>query len=289
MKRLAFFLQCLAIFILSGCFSTPDESNTSTAKAPTSNPSGKPANNSGGWDDFPNKYRPTLVDLDSNVRELPLPIGTRYSALNPGGQSNLNKTAANASCTGDSTVFSYQSRIRELFLYDTTYFYDSVGIAHCAAPGGSRAGEKHLRRIVEVGVGEAWETIRDSITDQDVLPRHTLHGTGSIRMERGIEITIQSYDLTLLTQFATTDAFVVDAGLDLLYKDGYAIHLGLANPHPYEATDFFPLDGPTGFNIIMSGPITHASAKGIDTAGYFDLFDDHTVHIRDWTGAPLKP
>ena len=323
MKSPALFLLGLTVFLVAGCFSpneapsdAPVKPTPATPKAQTAQNNGGwddfpnknnggwddfPNKNNGGWDDFPNKYRPTLLDLDSNAPRLPMPLGTRYAALASGNPAVLSKAAAgsdacqataaqfeDAPCPGDSTVFMYQSPVRDLFLYDTITYYDNMGIAHCSLPGGNRAVERHVRRIVEVGVGEAWETIRDSITDMDVFPRHTLHGTGRIQLESGQELAIRSYDMTLLTQFGTWNAYIVDASLELVYKDDYVIRLALAKPHPYQAIDLFPVDRSSEYGVVMSGPITHAGANGgTDTVGYVDLFDDHTFHVRDWTGAPV--
>lgn len=287
MKQIAFLFQTLAIVLLAGCLFVPDAPSPGPGDSSSLDSKDRKPAERGGWDDFPNKYKPILVDLDANARQLPMPYGTRYTTLYSTQPANLAKTAA---CPGDSTVFIYQSPASDFFLYDTIAYYDSLGAAHCAAPGGSRAGERHLRRIVELGVGESRETLRDSITDQDILPRHTLHGTGSIRLESGSEFTIRSFDLSLLTQFGTQDAYVLDAGLELVYKDAYAIRLGLAKTHPYQAADFFPVGGEVRHELIMTGPITHASADGgLDTLGYIDLFDDHILQVRDWTGARLTP
>ena len=289
MKLLAFFLQCLAISMLAGCNAASDAPAEASGKLSANDPKDRKQLEQGGWDDFPNKYKPTLLDLSANARQLPVPLGMRYETLNSTNATGLQKSGYGG-CVGDSTVFIYQNRLSDFFLYDTTTFYDSNGVAYCSAQGGSRASEKHVRRIVELGVGEAWETITDSISDQDLLPRHTLHGTGFFRLESGLEFTIRSYDMTLLTQFGTLDAFVVDASLELLFKEGYTIRLGLAKPHPYKAVDFFPVGGAVEYSLIMTGPITHASANGgVDTVGFIDLFDDHTIHVRDWAGARIAP
>jgi hypothetical protein len=285
MKNLALFLYCLAALLLAGCIAASEEpieaspGRNQTTKTPD-----------GGWDDFPNKYMPTLEDLDSKVGRLPVPVGTRYTSLSTNGRAGLKVAYSTPPCTGDSTVFQYRSPVRDFFLYDTITFFDSAGIAHCQSPGGTRSREKHVRRVVELGVGEVQETIENSITDQDILPRHTIHGTGSIRLESGHEFTIQSYDVTLLTPFDAQEIFVLEAGMSLLYKDGYSIHLDLAKPHPYRTVDFFPADGPPDTSLIMTGPITHPAAQGgVDTVGYIDLFGDRTIRIRDWTGTPVAP
>lgn len=288
LKYIAFLSQCLALLMLAGCLGTTDGPSEDAGKTSASSSKRPAPQEKGGWDDFPNKYRPLLVDLNANVRQLPAPYGTRYAVLPSSNQALTKVSATDPGCAGDSTVFKYQGLTSDIFLYDTTTFYDSTGAPHCSSQGGSRAGEKHIRRIVELGVGETWETLHDSITDQDLLPRHTLHGTGRIQMASGREFTIQSYDLTLMTQFGTQDAFVLDAGMELLYKDGFTIRLGLAKPHPYKAIDFFPVTGSAQHDLIMTGPITHASDKGgIDTLGFIDLFEDHLVQVRDWTGAGI--
>lgn len=306
MKNLAFLLQCLAVFLLAGCMDAsvePTETSveptekplepTKTSVEPTGTPDVriKTTNiNGGGWDDFPNKYKPTLLDLNANVRQLPAPVGTRYASLYPINPTGAKVAAAAAPCSGDSAVLQYKSPMRDFFLYDTISYYDTNGVAHCWPQEGRRSVETHQRHIVEFGVGEVWESIQDSITDQDVLPRHTIRGTGLIRLESGRELIIQSYDLILLTQFGTQDAFVVNAGLKLLYKDGYTINLDLAKPRPYGALDFYPADGPADYSLIMTGPITHATAQGgVDTVGFIDLYGDRTIRVRDWTGVPVVP
>ena len=250
-------------------------------------------NNNGGWDDFPNKYKPTLLELATNARQLPVPLGTRYGAPADTTSHILGKaSAAQGPCTGTFEVFGYKSKIKDLFIKDTLSYFDSNEVAHCAPQGGSHTRETHIRYVMDVGVGEAWENIEDKVTDQDVLPRHTIHGTGKFRLEGGPEFTIQSYDVTMITEFGNWDAFILNASMKLLYKDGYNITLGLVKAHPYKAVDFFQIDGSLDPTKIMSGPITRASDKGIDTVGYVDLFGDHSVRIRDWAGervAPLVP
>jgi hypothetical protein len=288
LKLLALIIQGMDLFFLAGCLATDDSGDA--GKPSITDPKQPNPQQQGGWDDFPNKYNPVLQELNANASQLPVPLGTRYIAINSGNGTELGKSAAGIGCAaGDSAVYMFQSRAKDFFLYDTTTFYDSNGVASCKAQGGNRASERHIRRIVELGVGEAWETITDSITDQDILPRHTLHGTGFFRLESGLEFTIRSYDMTLLTQFGTLDAFVVDASLELLYKEGYTIRLGLAKEHPFKAVDFFPVEGSVDYSVLMTGPITHASATGgIDTLGYIDLTDDHALRVRDWTGAPVR-
>jgi hypothetical protein len=131
----------------------------------------------------------------------------------------------------------------------------------------------------------------DSITDQHVLPRHTIHGTGRIRLASGLQFKIVTYDVVLITQFGNWDAFVLSAGMTLEYKDGYTVTLKLVKPHPYKAVDFFPVHGIVGDGSkMMSGPITKVNAEGkVDTIGFLDLFTDHTVAIRDWKGDAVAP
>lgn len=278
MRNLAALLLCLTAILLAGCFAASDEPTRPTA------------NNGGGWDDFPNKYGQTLLDMNAEVRQLPMPLSTSYGALFPATQSDSMVAASAGPCTGDSTVFEYKSPVRDFYVYDTITYYDSNGVAHCAPPEGSRSVKRNTRRIVEPGVGESWETAEDSVSEQDVLPRHTIHSTGLMRLESGREIVMESYDCTLLTPLGADDVSVVSAGMKLLYKDGYALHFALARPHPYRAIDFFPFEGPLDTSLIMSGPITHPGVgSGVDTVGYVDLFGDRTIRIRDWTGAPVKP
>jgi hypothetical protein len=281
MRNLALLLSCLAATLLAGCFAISGNSGDKSRST---------ENHAGGWDDFPNKYGQTLQDMNSEVRQLPMPLSTYYGSLYPATQT-VSKVAASAgSCSGDSTVFQYQSTVRDFYLNDTITYYDSNGVAHCAPPEGSRSVKTNTRRIVERGVGESWETSVDSISDQDVLPRHTIHSAGLMRLESGREIIMESWDCVLLAPIGEEDVSVVSAGMKLLYKDGFALHFDLARPHPYMAIDLFPFEGPPDRSLIMSGPITHpAAGNGVDTIGYVDLFGDRTVRIRDWTGAPVGP
>jgi hypothetical protein len=271
MRNLAVLLICLAANLLAGCFAASDEPTRSTK------------NHGGGWDDFPNKYGQTLLDMNAEVRQLPLPLSTYYDSLHPATPAGPRVAASAGPCMGDSTVFEYKSPVRNFYVYDTITYYDSNGVADCKPAEGSRSVKRNTRRIVEPGVGESWETSVDSISDQDVLPRHTIHSTGLMRLESGREIIMESWDCTLLTPFGEKDLSVVNAGMKLLYKDGYALHFDLARPHPYKAIDLFPFEGPPDQSLIMSGPITHPGVgSGVDTVGYVDLFGDRTIRIRDW-------
>jgi hypothetical protein len=285
MRNPALLLPCLAAILLGGCFAASDEPTGASAdKRPSTE------NHGGGWDDFPNKYRQTLLDMNAEVRQLPMPLSTYYGSLNPATQT-VSKVAASAgSCAGDSTVFEYKSPVRDFYLYDTITYYDSNGVAHCEPPEGSRSVKTNTRRIMEHGVGESWETSVDSVWEQDGLPRHTIHSAGLMRLESGREIIMESWDCILLTPIGAEDVSVVSADMKLLYQDGYALHFDLARPHPYTAIDLFPFEGPPDSSLIMSGPITHpAAGSGVDTLGYVDLFGDRTIRIRDWTGAPVGP
>jgi hypothetical protein len=286
MRNPALLLTCLAGLLLAGCFAASDEpTGTSNDKRRSAE------NNGGGWDDFPNKYGQTLLDMNSEVRQLPLPLSTYYASLYPATQTVPKVAAPAGPCTGESTLFQYKSPVRDFYLNDTITYYDSNGVPDCALPEGDRSVKRDTRRIVESGVGEAWETSVDSISDRDVLPRHTIHSTGLMRLESGREIIMESWDCILLTPIGEEDVSVVSAGMKLLYKDGYALHFDLARPHPYTAVDLFPFEGPLDQSLIMSGPITHpaAAGSGIDTVGYADLFGDRTIRIRDWTGKPVGP
>lgn len=285
MRNLALLLLCLAAILLAGCLATSEEPPGTSADK-----SGSTKNHGGGWDDFPNKYRPTLLDMHSELRQLPLPLSTHYGSLDPATPAGPKVAASAGQCTGDSTVFQYKSPERGYYVEDTITYYDSNGVAHCEPPEGSRSVKRNTRRILEPGVGEAWETSEDSVSDQDVLPRHSIRSTGLMRLESGREIIMESYDCTLLTPVDAEDVSVVSAGMKLLYKDGYSLHFALARPHPYTAIDFFPFEGPPDQSLIMSGPITHpAAGGGVDTVGYVDLFGDRTIRIRDWTGAAVGP
>jgi hypothetical protein len=284
-RNIAFSPLCLAALFLAGCFVASDEPTGTSADKSRST-----ENHGGGWDDFPNKYRQTLLDMNAEVRQLPLPLSTHYDPLNPAAPAGSKVAAPSGTCTGDSTLFQYQSPVRDFYLHDTITYYDSNGVAHCEPPEGSRSVKRNTRRIVEPGVGEAWETSEDSISDQDVLPRHSIRSTGLMRLESGLEIIMESYDCILLTPLDAEDVSVVSAGMKLLYKEGYALHFALAKPHPYRVIDFFQFEGPPDRSLIMSGPITHpAVGSGVDTVGYVDLFGDRTIRIRDWTGTPVGP
>ncbi len=257
-----------------------------------------PNGNNGGWDDFPNKYKPTLQDLATNARQLPVPMGTRYGAPTetkaPNGKvsaamSPTEVFAAQGPCTGTFEVYGYKDPLLDYFIKDTLSYFDSAEVAHCSPQGGSNTRETHIRYIMDLHSGESWENLQDKVTDQDVLPRHTIHGTGHFRLNSGQEFIIQSYDVVLITQFGNWDAFVLSASMKLLYKDGYNISLDLVKAHPYKAVDFFPVGALPDPTKIMSGPITRASAKGVDTVGFIDLFGDRTIRVRDWAGERVAP
>jgi hypothetical protein len=245
--------------------------------------------NNGGWDDFPNKYKPTLTDLATNAPALPVPMGTRYGAPALPGSSDAPSKASAGGCTGNYSVYGYDNG-KGMFIKDTIVYHDSLGGSHCAPQPGGRASEDHNRYVMDLKSGESWEMLKDSITDQDVLPKHNIHGTGHVRLSSGLVFTIKSYDVSMLTSFGNWDAYVLDASMTLAYKDGYDIQLKLSKPHPYKSTDFFPVTGtPPETGKIMSGPITKATATGVDTLGFMDLYSDRTLAIRDWKGDLVKP
>ena len=247
--------------------------------------------NNGGWDDFPNKYKPTLLELASGAQALPVPMGTRYGAtptVKPAGKFAANQDPCPR---GPFEVYGYKEPVRDFFIVDTLSYYDSAGGVHCSPTYGSTGSEHHIRYIMDLKSGESWENLVDTITDQNVLPRHTIHGTGKIKLASGLEFTIVTYDVVLITQFGTWDAFVLRAGMTLAYKGGYTVDLKLVKPSPYKAVDFFPVEGGVGDGSkMMSGPITKVNATGgVDTIGFVDLFSDRTVAVRDWKGDPVAP
>jgi hypothetical protein len=248
-------------------------------------------NNNGGWDDFPNKYKPTLLELATKMRQLPMPMGTRYSAQPDLGKPP-SKTAA-AACTGISEIAAIRYNKNTIYGVDTISYYDTQDRPHCDWQSPTTR-ETHARHMINDASGEAWENIDIRILDEATLPNYLTHGTGRMLLNNGMKFTIDAYDIDMIILYGDSLATVRSASLALSWQDGYSFKMDLAKARPFKTVDLFPAwgDNPSQ-GKILSGPILHpgsgASAGGIDTVGYIDLYADHTVAIRDWTGTLVQP
>jgi hypothetical protein len=247
--------------------------------------------NNGGWDDFPNKYRPTLKLLAANMTKLPMPMGTRYSvAPQP---KPVSKAAAAAACTGLSEIAAIRYNNNDIMIVDTISYYDAQGKPHCDWQMPTTR-ETHARHAINNASGEMWEKIDITILDDLTLPNWITHGTGRMVLNNGEKFTVDAYDVDMIILYGDTTATVRSASLAMSWQDGYSFKLSLTKARPYKTVDLFPAwgDNPS-LGKMMSGPILHPGsgprAGMIDTAGYIDLYADHTVAIRDWTGAPVAP
>ena len=112
-------------------------------------------------------------------------------------------------------------------------------------------------------------------------------------LNSGMELTIDAYDTDMIILYGEPLATVRSASLALSWGNGYSFKMDLAKPRPFKTVDLFPAwGGDPSLGKILSGPIMHAgsgaTAGKIDTLGYVDLYADHIVVIRDWTGAVVK-
>jgi hypothetical protein len=245
----------------------------------------------GGWDDFPNKYRPTLIEFANKMRQLPMPLGTRYSAQPKNLPQAQAKMAAVQACTGLYEIAGLHYNNNTLYGLDTVSYYDNVNQPHCAWQSPTTR-ETHARHTIDEASGEVWENIDIKILDDNVLPNYLTHGTGRMLFNNGMKITIDSYDVDAIVIYGDSTVSVRSASLALSWQDGYSFKLDLAKPRPFKTVDLFPIWGANpSLGIILSGPILHpgATAGSVDTLGYADLYADHTVSIRDWTGALVTP
>ncbi|GEM_PF-6683357 len=245
----------------------------------------------GGWDDFPNKYKPTLLELAAKMKVLPMPMGTRYNAQPKTTPVNGSKiSAAAAACTGISEVAAIRYNNNTIYGVDTISYYGTDNMPHCDWQTPTTR-ETHVRHMINDASGEAWETIDIKILDDATLPNYITHGMGRMILNNGMEFHIDSYDLDMIILYGDTTATVRTASLALSWKNGYTFKMDLAKSRPYKTVDLFPAwgDNPS-LGKILSGPILHegATAGKVDTLGYVDLYADHTVLIRDWTGAPVN-
>jgi hypothetical protein len=247
--------------------------------------------NNGGWDDFPNKYKPTLIELASKMKELPMPMGTRYNAQ-PKTIPIGSKSAAAAACTGISEVAAIRYKNNTIYGVDTISYYDNLNKPHCDWQSPTTR-ETHARHMINDASGEVWEKIDITILDDATLPNYLTHGTGRMVLNNGMKLNIDAYDIDMMILYGDTTATVRSASLALTWENGYSFKMDLAKSRPYKTVDLFPVwgDNPSQ-GKILSGPILHPGSgktEGkIDTLGYIDLYADHTVAIRDWTGALVQ-
>jgi hypothetical protein len=245
----------------------------------------------GGWDDFPNKYKPTLIELANKMRQLPMPMGTRYSVqpkvLPP------SKQAAAQACAGLYEIAGLHYSNNTIYGLDTISYYDTQNQPHCDWQNPTTR-ETHARHMINDASGEVWEKIDIRILDDNALPNYLTHATGRMLLNNGMKFTIDSYDVDAMVIYGDSTVNIRSASLQLSWQDGYSFKMDLAKPRPFKVVDLFPVwgDNPS-LGKVLSGPIVHpgsgVSAGLIDTVGYIDLYADHTVAIRDWTGTLVQP
>ena len=300
--RNRFAIAVLGAILFAGCFTTEDrQDNTSpvvlkptdkdTNKTDSLNPivvtkpdsqlvplTGGPGKNN-GWDDFPNKFLPTLQVFAGKMTKLPLPYGVRYNIV---VDKPLSKTAAADSCPdGPREIFGLNVPATGLYVVDTIRYYNMQGEVGCNWHTLNTSRVTHDRYVMDLGSGEAWEHIEDSVSEQVVLPRYAIGGSGRIKLNSKIEFKIDSYRVDMVTPYGEPGAIVTGGHLRMTWKDGYWFDLEVVKATPFKVDDFFPVRGtPTAGEKVMSGPIRHDTT----TVGYMDLFADHSVVIRDWAG-----
>jgi hypothetical protein len=252
-----------------------------------------PNGNNGGWDDFPNKYKPVLIEMATKIKQLPMPMGTRYGFQPRTLPSGGTKVAAAAGCnvTGTSDVIAIRYNNNAIYGVDTISYYDNAGTPHCERQSPTTR-ETHARHLINDASGEVWEQIEIRILGDAALPNYLTHGIGRMVLNNGTVLTIAAYDVDMIILNGDTTASVRAASLILTNESGYSFNMNLAKSRPFKTVDLFPAwgDNPS-LGKILSGPITHpgtGKTEGkTDTLGYIDLYADHTVAIRDWTGAQV--
>jgi hypothetical protein len=318
----AIFLGILCLSFLAGCFATEEDPNAinrhtihDTTKVVVTDTAlvrrldslrrlndslrlalgGKDSiktNGNGGWDDFPNKYKPTLIDLANRMQKLPMPMGTRYSAQ-PDLVPPVGAKSSAGLCTGTTEIAALRYQKNTIYGVDTISYYDNLGQPHCDWQRPTTR-ETHSRHMVNDASGEVWEKIDITILDDETLPNWLTHGTGRMVLNNGMKFNIDSYYIDMMILYGDTVATVRSASLALSNDNGYSFKMELAKNRPFKTVDLFPAwgDNPS-LGKILSGPITHPAGGAvpgkIDTVGYIDLYADHTVAIRDWTGATVSP
>lgn len=223
--------------------------------------------------------RKGMARLAAAMPRIPVPMGTRYFS------APARKTAAAAACRGEMDIFAIPSNPRGIMGIDTVTYLDSSGAAHCTHQDPTIR-EDHARSLFDPACGEAWETIRIEITQDDLLPRYHSRGTGRIRLVSGLEAEIREYDVSMAMDNSTGTPIFQDARLRLAASDGHILVLGLVRAHPFRAEDFFPSwdDSPAG-QPIMGGPVL----AGKDTVGHATLYADRSLSFLDASGKPVTP
>lgn len=275
----------LALLLLGGCFTNEENLGDKPPPVDTTKTVIGPKKNN-GWDDFPNKYLPTLKELAGKMTKLPTPYGFRYNSQN----GVPSKRSADTTCpAGDHEIFGLNLPEKGLYMVDTIRYYNAAGEAGCRWHTLNTVRVTHNRYVLDLNSGESWEVVIDSISDQVVLPRHSLSGTGRIRLNSKLDFTVDSYRVDYLTPYAEPGAIVRSGHLKLGWKE-YRFEMEISKTMPFRVDDFFPARGESTTEKMMSGPILHPGDAGkTDTLGYIDLHSDHSVVIRDWTGKAINP
>lgn len=289
--RIRILLACLCTAILSACLSPDNTAGQNLVdagiKRPVDTTTIKPPIKNGGWDDFPNKAMPDLQEMASKIKKLPVPMGIRYDQITATPPSAFTKSSAAPDTTcpdGPKEVFGYTVKDHNMYMVDTIRYYDTTGTVSCHWKAGSTQRVTHDRHIIDLASGQSWEHIEDSVTEQDVLPGHHIGGTGLIKLNSGIDLAIDSYWLNMVTPYGESEAVILGGSLRMTWKNGYTLDLSIIKTMPYKALDFFPPQGAASLGErIMSGPIKHDTTL----VGYFDIYADHSVFIRDWLGQPV--
>lgn len=248
-------------------------------------------NGIGGWDDFPNKYRPTLEEIATRMQRLPVPMGTRYSGQPTNAPAA--KTAATQACGGISEIAAIRYNNNTIYGVDTISYYDSLDQPHCDWQTPTTR-ETHARHMINDASGEVWEKLDIRILDERTLPNYLTHGTGRMVLNNGTRFTIDAYDVDMIILYGDSLATIRSASLAMTWQDGYSFKLDLVKPKPFKAVDFFPAWGyGPALGRILSGPILHPGSgtrEGlVDTVGFVDLYADHSVDVRDWAGSLVRP
>ena len=271
---------------LTGCFSTENQPTTLVVHDTTHIIVIDSTKKNGGWDDFPNKAMPDLKMLATKLKTLPVPASFDYATT---VKPQSKRSAAGDSCGNYSDLVSVDVAERGLTVVDTLRYYDAAGAGLCFY-GPSLLRLTHNRYMLN-GTSESWEAMEDTISQISTIPSQHIGCKGKIRLFNGVNLAIDSYSLDVKTPLGHPDALIFAGHLGLSWKDGslvdsagYRIDLEITKALPIKEADFFPARGilPAG-EVVMSGPIKH----GAIVVGYFDLYSDHSVMIRDWNKAAV--
>lgn len=283
-------LTCLALLI--GCFPIEQDPSFDSKSDPRDTikvvrpDTGKPADTSvatkTGWEAYPGKYLPALKELSAKMTHLPTPYGVIYFPLD--NDPLLMKAAAGDCPDGPREIFGLNLEDRGFYATDTIRYFDEAGKADCHWNSPTIVRVTHNRYILDLKSGQAWEELVDSVSNQLILPRHSISGKGRIRLKSGLELAMESFEVEILTPFRQPGVQIMSSRLHLVWKDGYSFDLRMEKDSPLKAVDFQPIrEAGTAGDKVMSGPIRNDTTL----VGYMDLYADHAVVIRDWTGKPV--